>query len=125
FWDIIKLLIAEGRAPRVVALENVTGTLTSHSGKDFETICQTFSENGYRYGALVINASLFVPQSRPRLFVVGVCEELEVDTALVSPGPIEPFHSRGLKAAYDRINCDAKAKWLWWNMPTPPDRTTV
>lgn len=48
FWDIVKLLIAEGRAPRVVALENVTGTLTSHGGKDFEAICQTFAENGYR-----------------------------------------------------------------------------
>ena len=35
FWNIIKLLIAESRAPRVVALTNVTGTLSSHGGKDF------------------------------------------------------------------------------------------
>lgn len=125
FWDIVKLLIAEGRAPRVVALENVTGTLTSHGGKDFEAICQTFAENGYRYGALVIDAALFVPQSRPRLFVVGVRDDIDVDGAMVSPGPIEPFHTRGLQAAYDRINDDAKAKWLWWNMPTPPHRNTV
>jgi DNA (cytosine-5)-methyltransferase 1 len=125
FWDIVKLLIAEGRAPRVVALENVTGTLTSHGGKDFEAICQTFAENGYRYGALVVDAALFVPHSRPRLFVVGVREDFEVDAAIVSPGPIEPFHTRGLQAAYDRINDCAKGKWLWWNMPTPPRRNTV
>lgn len=125
FWDIVKLLIAEGRAPRVVALENVTGTLTSHGGKDFEAICQTFAENEYKYGALVIDAALFVPHSRPRLFVVGVRDDIHVEGAMVSPGPIEPFHTRGLQAAYDRINDDAKAKWLWWNMPTPPHRNTV
>lgn len=125
FWDIVKLLIAEGRAPRVVALENVTGALTSHGGKDFEAICQTFAEHGYRYGALVIDAALFVPQSRPRLFVVGVREDIDVDGALVSPGPINPFHTRGLQAAYDRINNEAKAKWQWWNMPTPPHRNSV
>lgn len=125
FWDIVKLLNVEGRAPSVIVLENVTGTLTSHSGKDFEAICQTFAENGYRYGALVIDAALFVPHSRPRLFVVGVRDEVDVDDALVSPGPIEPFHTRSLQAAFDRINDDAKAKWLWWNMPTPPHRNTV
>ncbi|OWV92212.1 cytosine methyltransferase [Rhizobium sp. R635] len=125
FWDIVKSLIVEGRAPRVVALENVTGTLTSHGGKDFAAICQTFADNGYRYGALVIDAALFVPHSRPRLFVVGVREDIDIDDAIVAPGPIEPFHTRGLRAAYERVNEAAKAKWLWWNMPTPPHRTTV
>jgi len=125
FWDIVKMLIVDGRAPRVVALENVTGTLTSHGGKDFAAICQTFADNGYRYGAMVIDAALFVPHSRPRLFVVGVRDYVEVDETMVSPGPIEPFHTRGLQAAYDRINDSAKANWLWWNMPTPPHRNTV
>lgn len=104
FWDIVKLLIAEGRAPRIVALENVTGTLTSHGGRDFEAICQTFADNGYRYGALVIDAALFVPHSRPRLFVIGVRDDVVVDDVMVSPGPIEPFHTRGLQAAHGRVN---------------------
>ncbi|WP_408595015.1 DNA cytosine methyltransferase (plasmid) [Paracoccus marcusii] len=125
FWDIVRLLADEGRAPRVVALENVTGTLTSHGGKDFEAICQTFADNGYRYGALVVDAALFVPHSRPRLFVVGVRDDYDIDDALVSPGPIEPFHTKGLQAAYGRVNDAAKAKWLWWNIPTPPHRHTV
>lgn len=125
FWDLVKLLINDGRAPRIVALENVTGTLTSHNGKDFEAICQTFAENGYRYGALVIDAALFVPHSRPRLFVIGVRDDIEIDEALVSPGPIGPFHTRGLRAAYDRVNDDVKNKWLWWNIPTPHHRNIV
>jgi DNA (cytosine-5)-methyltransferase 1 len=67
FWDVITGLIADGRAPKLIAVENVCGTLTSHGGRDFQAICSTFSDAGYRFGALIINAALFVPQSRPRL----------------------------------------------------------
>ena len=62
-----------------MAVENVCGALTSHGGKDFEAICRTFAEAGYRPGALIINAELFVPQSRPRLFVIGVRDDIEID----------------------------------------------
>ncbi|TBN53544.1 DNA cytosine methyltransferase [Hansschlegelia quercus] len=125
FWDIVRRLKSEGRAPSIVALENVTGTLTSHGGADFEAICATFAESGYRFGALVIDASLFVPQSRPRLFVIGVRADVVVNAALVAPGPIEPFHTRGLRAAFDRLSEAAKSSWIWWNVPTPPRRNDV
>ncbi|HEX8513212.1 MAG TPA: DNA cytosine methyltransferase, partial [Allosphingosinicella sp.] len=36
FWRLIRELIRDGRAPKIVALENVCGTLTSHQGRDFE-----------------------------------------------------------------------------------------
>jgi DNA (cytosine-5)-methyltransferase 1 len=125
FWDVIKGLIADGRAPRIIALENVCGTLTSHGGKDFQAICKSFALAGYRYGALVLNAVMFVPQSRPRLFVIGVREDLLIDPALLAPGPIEPFHTRGLCSAADNISGAEKEAWLWWNVPTPPHRNTT
>lgn len=125
FWDVIRDLIADGRAPQLIALENVCGTLTSHGGKDFEAICQTFADSGYRYGALVLNASLFVPQSRPRLFVIGVRNDIEIDPALLAPGPMEPFHTRGLCSAAESVTGDAKDSWLWWNVPTPPHRNST
>jgi len=71
FWGIMKQLIAEDRAPKIIALENVCGTLTSHQGKDFAAICSTFEQADYTFGAVVIDAALFVPQSRPRLFIIG------------------------------------------------------
>ena len=125
FWDVIKGLIADGRAPKLIALENVCGTLTSHGGKDFQAICQTFADSGYRYGALVLNAALFVPQSRPRLFVIGVRNDVEIDPALLAPGPMEPFHTRGLCSAADSVSDHAKEAWLWWNVPTPPHRNST
>ncbi|HEX8662266.1 MAG TPA: DNA cytosine methyltransferase, partial [Brevundimonas sp.] len=67
FWDVARGLAADGRAPAIVAVENVCGTLTSRGGRDFEVVCQTYVDAGYRWGALIINADRFLPQSRPRL----------------------------------------------------------
>ena len=122
FWDVVRALQAEGRAPRLIALENVCGTLTSHGGQDFEAICRTFVEVGYRCGALVINADLFVPQSRPRLFVIGVRSDVAIDPELLSPEPLAPFHTRGVRRAVDALPKALRAQMLWWNVPTPGHR---
>lgn len=122
FWDIVRGLAAEGRAPAVVAVENVCGTLTSHRGEDFKAICRTYAEAGYRYGALVINADLFVPQSRPRLFVVGVRADIEIAPELLSPEPIGPFHTRALTRAVAALPAEVREHLVWWNVPTPERR---
>ncbi len=122
FWDVVRALKADGRAPRLIALENVCGTLTSHGGQDFEAICRTFAEAGCRCGALVINADLFVPQSRPRLFVIGVREDVAIDPALLSPEPLDPFHTRAIRRAVDALPMAVRANMLWWNVPTPGHR---
>lgn len=123
FWDVIRGLGADGRAPKLVAVENVCGTLTSHGGKDFEAICRTFAEADYRFGVLVINAELFVPQSRPRLFVIGVHAGVDIDPALTSPGPITPFHTRALCRAVEALPEATLSKLIWWNLPTPERRS--
>lgn len=125
FWEIVKGLVTEGRGPKLIALENVLGTLTSHNGSDFEAICKTFAEAGYRYGALVINAALFVPQSRPRLFIIGVRADVDIDPALLSPEPIAPFHTAALQRAFERVSKTAQKKMVWWNIPAPARRNTT
>ncbi|MFN7883463.1 MAG: DNA cytosine methyltransferase, partial [bacterium] len=122
WWGLVRGLKMDGRAPKLVALENVLGTLTSHGGEDFEAICNTFADAGYRYGALVINASLFVPQSRPRLFMIGVREDVDIDEALLSPEPIAPFHTPALQRAIEQIGKTALKRMVWWNVPPPPHR---
>lgn len=124
FWSIMRGLIAEGRGPRIIALENVCGTLTSHAGADFIAICETFAEAGYRYGAIVIDAARFVPQSRPRLFVVGVRSDIQVAGGMISPGPLAPFHTRALVHAHEHLPASARQAWLWWNVPTPAMRNS-
>jgi DNA (cytosine-5)-methyltransferase 1 len=125
FWDLVMGLIAQGRGPKLIALENVLGTLTSHGGRDFEAICNAFADAGYRYGALVINAALFVPQSRPRLFIIGVRADIEIDPALLSPEPVAPFHTAALQRAFERVGKTAQTRRVWWNIPTPPRRNAA
>ena len=122
FWDLMRGLAAEGRAPGLVVLENVPGTLTSHGGKDFAAICAALREGGYRCGALVVDAARFVPQSRPRLFVVAASGDLDVPPTLTADGPSAPWHTRGLRAAHARLPAADMANWVWWSLPAPPPR---
>jgi DNA (cytosine-5)-methyltransferase 1 len=85
----------------------------------------TFAEAGYRFGALVINADLFVAQSRPRLFVIGVRADVEIAPALLSPAPLAPFHTRSLRQAMAALPKAAAAMALWWNLPTPSHRSAT
>ncbi|MDR2453836.1 MAG: DNA cytosine methyltransferase [Bifidobacteriaceae bacterium] len=72
FWHVIRLLegLGSGR-PEVVVLENVTGLATSHGGEDIKAAVRAFNGLGYWVDVLAIDARRFVPQSRPRLFLVG------------------------------------------------------
>jgi DNA (cytosine-5)-methyltransferase 1 len=111
FWAVIDALAEDGRAPPVVAVENVCGTLTSRGGGDFSTILRAFAERGYRAGALVIDAARFGPQSRPRLFVIGVRGAVS-EALLDQPGA---FHPPALRRAV----AQAGAPHLWWRLPEP------
>jgi DNA (cytosine-5)-methyltransferase 1 len=119
FWRLMQGLISEGRAPHIIALENVCGTLTSHGGKDFTTICDTFRLAGYRFGALVIDAALFVPHSRPRLFMIGVHSDVPIPADLIGAGPSAQWHTKALRSAFERLPSEARANWLWWHLPHP------
>lgn len=124
FWRLMQGLIEEDRAPKLIVLENVCGTLTSHGGKDFAAICSTFVKAGYYFGAVIVDAVRFVPQSRPRLFVIGVRDDLALAApSITSDGASALWHPRGLLNAYENLTPKVKAKWLWWNPPAPPART--
>jgi len=125
FWpfiDHIRALRVGGRAPAIVALENVLGTLTSHGGQDFTAICEALSDLGYRFGAIVVDAAKFVPQSRPRLFVIALREDLVPAPSTSGAAPITPWHTRALKAAFARLPVRLKNDWIWWRMPVPAPR---
>ncbi|GHP18116.1 MULTISPECIES: DNA cytosine methyltransferase [Nocardiaceae] len=62
--------MGDGR-PEVVALENVVGLATSHGGDDLAAAVRELNELGYSVDVLTIDARRFVPQSRPRLFLIG------------------------------------------------------
>lgn len=119
FWRLMTTLRKEGRAPAIIALENVCGTLTSHGGSDFEELCRALARGGYRYGALIVDAALFLPQSRPRLILVAVADGVPVPERLFAAAPSGPFHPKALRVAADRLPPALQRDWIWWSIATP------
>ena len=120
FWRLVEALAAEDRAPRNVVIENVTGLLSSHGGADFTALCAALAAAGYRFGALEIDAAAFLPQSRPRVFVIATRDP--VPPALTGDSP---FQTRAVREAQARLPADLAARWIWWRGEAPGRRNTT
>ena len=74
FFEIAR--IAAVKRPEFLLLENVQGLLNHDKGRTFETILTTLDELGYDVAWQVLNSKNFgVPQSRNRVYIVGVLGE--------------------------------------------------
>lgn len=72
FWHFVTLLKKlETNRPPVIVLENVTGLATSHGGDDLCAAITAFNELGYSVDVVALDTRRFLPQSRPRMFVIG------------------------------------------------------
>lgn len=109
FWRLMEALDDAGRAPRMIVIENVAGLLTSNGGADFARVVELMAARRYFIGAIAINASDFVPQSRPRLFIIG---SLAADDNLFSRRPA-PGAPQALIDAAARISKNAARNWRW------------
>ncbi len=122
FWGfhrLIEKLSQEERAPHVLALENVCGLLSSHGGADFTALVHALDDLGYRVGALEMDAALFTPQSRPRLFVIAA---RTLVPGVVAAGPCDPFHTPALRAVVARMPEGLRKRFVWWRLDAPPKR---
>ena len=103
FWHFVKLIDRlECRRPPVIVLENVTGLATSHGGDDLATAITAFNDLGYSVDVVALDARRFLPQSRPRMFVIGA-QNPPADTA-------EP-------------HCELRPDYLQWVFGDPSLRT--
>jgi DNA (cytosine-5)-methyltransferase 1 len=125
FWNLMKALCAEKRAPRMIVLENVKRALTSHKGKDFAAVCSALASEGYRVGAMVVDAAYFLPQSRPRLFIVAVNKSLSVPTGIAAERPADSWYSRKVVEAYKKFSRELQDAWIWWLLPSPAKRNST
>lgn len=79
FYGFLKVLAAlreKDLLPKAVLIENVVGFFASHESKFFKIALKELSDLGYYLDAFVVDAKHFVPQSRPRIFLVGVTPDL-------------------------------------------------
>ncbi|WP_394547153.1 DNA cytosine methyltransferase [Pantoea ananatis] len=121
FLDLISKLSEENRKPPLLVLENVLGLLTLDQGRHFAAICHQLSKTGYRYGAIIVDAKHFLPQSRPRVFIVAVSRHISIPTNLVSEKTLPEWHSSSLIRACDALAEEVHDDWVWWSPGITPE----
>jgi DNA (cytosine-5)-methyltransferase 1 len=118
-WEWLRVIDEMGeRRPPILVAENVAGLVRAKSGADYQTLHQALAKRDYRSGAIELDAISWLPQSRPRIFVVSVRKDFD----------IEPFVSRGPNWAHSAAVARTSVgldDFVWWKLPKPPARTTV
>jgi DNA (cytosine-5)-methyltransferase 1 len=120
FWGFIRILERWKKfRPPLVLLENVTGFLTSHQGEDFTAALLALNQLGYAVDAFINDAVNFVPQSRPRLFVIGALESLSDQQQDKHPAQLSADSLRP-QALTEFIASHPEIRWRIRNLPSPP-----
>jgi DNA (cytosine-5)-methyltransferase 1 len=117
FWGFIRVI--EGmanRRPPLVLLENVTGFLTSRNGQDFHEAMLALNRLGYSVDTFILDAVAFGPQSRPRLFVVGISDGVNDEETF--DRDIQESIPRPRRLA-DFIAIHPDIRWSIRNLPSP------
>lgn len=91
FWEFARILEEMGdQRPRALLLENVPGFATSHGGRDLHDVIERLNRLDYSCDVFQVDARHFVPQSRSRVFIVGL--QGPVGDRVVRPDPVRPKH---------------------------------
>jgi DNA (cytosine-5)-methyltransferase 1 len=125
FWEWLRVLDemeAAHKQPAVLCAENVVGFLSADGGSHFKAAYRALRDRGFRAGAIVIDARWFLPQSRPRTFLIAVSEDVWGQTppsSFLQSGPSLPFHTAAVVRAAAVVD---DARWVWWKLPLPEAR---
>lgn len=115
FWEFARIIGEMENAPALLLLENVIGFATSHGGADLRAVVGELNRLGYSCDPLVLDARRFVPQSRPRMFIVA--SRLPVPNA--EPWTESNLRPPVLHRALYGANLDLHA----YPLPDPPEGT--
>ncbi|MEX0684075.1 MAG: DNA mismatch endonuclease Vsr [Dehalococcoidia bacterium] len=85
FWEFVRILREmEGRRPKALLIENVSGFVSSAQGQDLALALAALNDLGYYCDLLQLDARNWVPQSRTRMFIIAS------DSPLSNPQPWIP-----------------------------------
>jgi DNA (cytosine-5)-methyltransferase 1 len=118
-WEWIRILREMPHRPALLSIENVIGLLSTNSGDNYIRLHNALLELGYKSGAVVIDAALFVPQSRPRVFIIAVRKDFVIPGELQDDGKNWLHNKAAVKLG--RTLPD----WIWWKAKQPPKRKTT
>ncbi len=115
-WEWLRVLREMENKPRVLTLENVMGLLSADNGNNYRTLHSALVELGYDCGAIVLNASHFVPQSRQRVFVIAVRHGYALPPEIIGNGPCWLHNKAAITLG------KSLPGWIWWKTEKPQRR---
>lgn len=84
FKDFVRLI--DGLQPKVFVMENVSGMIKGGYKGKFNEIMQALKNTGYNVKCKLMNAMWYeVPQSRERVFFIGVRNDLNIEPSYPKP----------------------------------------
>ena len=84
FLDFVRLI--EGLQPKIFVMENVSGMMKGKMKGKFNEILKDLKRTGYNVKCKLMNAMWYeVPQSRERLFFIGVRKDMGIKPSFPNP----------------------------------------
>lgn len=118
FWRLMRDLYDAGQRPPIIVIENVTGLLY---GDNFTGLCEALLALDMNFGAMVLDARWFLPQSRPRVFIVALDRRVNCEY-LTEELPFGPHIQKALVTAWRKLPESVKDRWIWWRFEPPIGR---
>lgn len=114
-WQWLRAIDEMKDKPPILVAENVVGLVSAQGGAHYRLLHDALLKRGYKSGALLLDAVHWVPQSRPRIFVVSVPKGADC-SGFADRGPNWAHSASIVRAAHGAAN------WVWWKLPKPSGR---
>lgn len=118
-WEWLRVMDEMPQRPPLLAAENVVGLVSTDEGAHYRELHTALVKRGYKVGAMLLDAVHWLPQSRPRIFVVAVDARAHIPQKLASGRPTWAHSAAVQKAAA------GLGGWVWWNLPKPEKRSVT
>ena len=118
FWQWLRVMDEMPVRPPVVVAENVIGFVSAAGGQYYVDAHEELIKRGYRVGAVMLDAANWLPQSRKRIFVIGVHGGVDI-SALTSANATWCHPDPIVKVA------GMVSDWVWWKIPMPRSRKQI
>jgi DNA (cytosine-5)-methyltransferase 1 len=115
-WEFVRILNEMPQKPGLLLLENVIGLLSADDGAHYKKLHKTLVGLGYKCGAVVVDAVHFVPQSRPRVFIIAVRKGVSIPDELLDDGRNWLHNKAAAKLGMELPD------WIWWQAKKPASR---
>jgi DNA (cytosine-5)-methyltransferase 1 len=115
-WQWLRVMDEMPVKPPILVAENVVGLVSADRGIHYRRLHAALLARNYRVGAVMLNAVHWLPQSRPRVFIIAVRNDITIPGRLYTTAPTWA-HSKNIENVAKGLE-----SWIWWNIPKPLPR---